>query len=343
MGITKKIDQSSRSIFEAYFTRRDFLRAATATCMTLTLPKTITTALNRLKKQIRFGVIADLHFDLMHDGVDRLGAFVDEMAIRQPDAILQLGDFAYPSEQNKVVIDMFNQAHQQSLHVIGNHDMDNGHTRQQCLKNWGMKGRYYAQNISGLWLLVLDGNDEGSPMHKGGYPSYIGDEQMNWLKEQLASVEGPVIVVSHQPLAGAYAIDNAEEIQSILSETSDKVLLALNGHSHIDDVLRVKNVTYMHVNSASYQWVGSSYQHDSYSKLIHTKYPWISHTCPYRDSLFATLTIDPESLMIRVEGRQSEWVGLSPAELGVALEPTLTNGQEIAPQIRDRNIVRIVK
>ena len=325
------------------FSRRGLLRAAATTTAALTLPKIAAAAVARLEKPVRLGLIADLHHDVMHDGLVRTGTFVKEMAAQAPDAILQMGDFAYPNAANKEVIDLFNGAHERSLHVIGNHDTDSGHTAQQCLDIWGMTGRYYAQNIGGLWLLVLDGNDRGSPTHKGGYPSFVGKEQTRWLKEQLAQLPGPIIVVSHQPLAGAWAVDNAQEIQDILGAAADKVLLAINGHSHIDAVLRYQKVTYMHVNSASYQWVGGKYLHDSYSKDIHARYPFIAYTCPYRDALFAMLTVDPNSLTIRVAGRQSAWVGPSPAELGADPDPTLTDGEQIAPRIRDRQVTRIAQ
>lgn len=276
----------------------------------------------------------------MHDGILRMNAFVEEMARRKPDAIIQLGDFAYPKGKNKKVIDTFNQAHERSLHVIGNHDMDAGCTKEQCQDVWGTPGRYYAQNIEGLWLLVLDGNDKGSPKHRGGYVSYIGEEQRTWLKEQLKRLDGPIIVASHQPLAGVGAVDNAREMQSILSEASDKVILAINGHSHVDDLTRLDDVPYMHVNSASYFWVGSKYKHRSYSDEVHAKHRFISHTCPYRDSLFALLTIDPKHLTIKVEGRESEWVGKSPSELGMEIRSSLREGNGIAPRIQDRDIVR---
>jgi len=342
MSIANTFDPSVPGMSDC-FTRRDLLRAAAAASAVFALPKSPAVAAASLEKPVRIGLIADLHHDVMHDGLARTAAFVKAMAARRPDAIMQLGDFAYPNTSNKEVIDLFNGAHKRSLHVIGNHDTDSGHTKKQCLDTWGMTGRYYAQNIGGLWLLVLDGNDRGSPTHKGGYPSYVGKEQTKWLKEQLASVEGPVIVVSHQPLAGAWAVDNAKEIQDILGNASDKVLLAINGHSHIDDVLRYKKVTYMHVNSASYQWVGGAHRHDSYSKDVHVKFPFISYTCPYHDPLFATLTVDPKSLAIRIEGRKSKWVGPSPAELGADQDPTLTDGEQIAPRIRDRQIKKIAK
>lgn len=323
--------------------RRGFLRAATATSFAVALPRISAAALTRLEGPVQIGLIADLHHDIMHDGVARMDAFLKKMATDRPYAIMQLGDFAYPNAKNSDVIEMFDQAHDLSLHVIGNHDTDSGHTKQQCLDVWGMPARYYSQSIAGLQFLVLDGNDVGSPTHKGGYVSYVGKEQTEWLRLQLATLDGPIIVVCHQPLAGAGAVDNAEEMQSILGEAADKVILAINGHTHIDDVLRVKDVTYMHVNSASYQWVGGNFQHESYSKEVHAKHPWISYTCPYRDSLFAMMTVDPKSLTIQIEGRQSRWVGQSPAEVGKEAGPNLRDGEEIAPMIRNRQILRIAK
>jgi hypothetical protein len=76
---------------------------------------------------------------------------------------------------------------------------------------------------------------------------------------------------------------------------------------------------------------------------VHTKHPDIVNTCPYRDAVFGLLTIEPEMLTVRVEGRQSEWVGKSPAELGADLNPDLTPGEEIRPGIRDRRLERVAR
>ena len=327
---------------ETRWSRRGFLNSAALASLVLTLPRGAMAAIQRLKKPVQIGVIADLHHDVMHDGADRLGAFLKRMSEVQPDAILQLGDFAYPSPENRGIIRQFNDAHSRPLHVIGNHDLDMGLTTAQCVEEFRMPGRYYAQHIEGLQLLVLDGNDRESPSYKGGYPSYVGAEQVTWLKAQLATLEGPIIVACHQPLAGPFAVDNANEIQEILGSASDKVILVINGHSHIDEVVRVKDVTYLHVNSASYQWVGSDHRHQSYAEDVHEKHPWISCTCPYREPLFATITIDPEDLSVRVEGVRSSWVGASPAELGVDVHSSLTVGEEIAPRIRDRRLMKVI-
>lgn len=318
--------------------RRNFIKTAAISSLALTLPKSVWAAMETIKKPVKVGLIADLHQDVMHDGLQRMQAFVDEMKQIAPDAILQMGDFAYPGDKNKAVIELFNNAHSKAMHVIGNHDTDAGYTKQQCLDYWGMPARYYVEQIAGVNFIVLDGNDKGSPVYTGGYVSYIGEEQWTWLIDQLNTIDGPVVIVSHQPLAGAFAIDNAEEIQDLLGRYSDKILLAINGHSHIDSLLRIKKVAYLHINSASYVWLGGDYKHESYSKEIHEEHPYISYTSPYRDALFSTMVIDPDTRTIKIIGKQSEWVGKSPSELGADVFPSLTPGEEVAPRIRNRSI-----
>ena len=99
---------------------------------------------------------------------------------------------------------------------------------------------------------------------------------------------------------------------------------------------KIKEISYLHINSASYKWVGGSYRNKSYSAEIHKKFPWIEYTCPYRDSLFSTLRIDPINSRIDVVGRSSNWVGKSPSLLGIPSKPNLTDGKEICPIIRNR-------
>ncbi len=309
------------------------------TGVALQIPRTALAMFPPKAKQIKAGLITDLHHDVIHNGKDRLQSFLSYMKKIKPDFIMQMGDFAYPNDKNKELVDDFNNAHQIALHMIGNHDTDAGYTKEQCVNSWKMPARYYTKEINGVCFIVLDGNDKGSPTRKGGYPSYINDEQKVWLQQQLKQVNKPVVVFSHQPLAGAIAIDNAEEIQEILSAYSDKVLVAMNGHSHIDSQLFIKNINYVHINSASYYWVGDKHKHYSYSEEIHQSHPYICYTCPYQDALFTTLTISPASGMIHIDARNSNWVGQSPEQLNYVDETMGVPGKEIVPQIRNRKIV----
>lgn len=314
--------------------RRNFISTVSQAGLSLCIP---TPVLNALKNnKVTISIITDLHQDIMHDGLKRMEEFAGNIRATKPDAILQMGDFAYPGDKNKEVIRLFNNAHATRLHVIGNHDLDAGYAREQCIRYWGMPGRYYSQKINGVLVIVLDGNDQGSPKHKGGYPSFIGAEQIQWLQQQLNDTTSPAIIVSHQPLAGEGAVDNAKELQSILSKHREKILLAVNGHTHIDSYIQTGGVHYVHINSASYFWLGGEYKHKSYSEAIHAGHPWIASTCPYEKALFATLIIDPKKKKIIINGQKTNWVGQSPSDLGFSGTEGNFAGIEVVPEIRNR-------
>ena len=317
--------------------RRDFFRSTGVVATSILMPRQVKAALSNIKKPIKLGMIADLHQDVMHDGPARLKAFLDAMKNEKPDALLQLGDFAYPSKKNEVVTKAFEKAHTKALHVLGNHEIDGGHSFDQVVKLWGMKGRYYTENVNGLDLIVLDCNEKPKN-HERGYPAHVGQVQLEWLEKQLKTLKGPILVLSHQPLAGPGSIDNAGEVQALLNGAVDKVLLAVNGHTHIDHLERAGKLSYLHVNSASYKWVGASHRNKSYPPEVHSKFRWIEYTCPYRDSLFTTLTLDPVKGRIELKGRESQWVGKSPSQLAIPTKYGLTNGKEICPKIRSRQL-----
>ncbi len=319
--------------------RREFIRTSGIMAGSILFTPSAHALIGSLSRPIKIGLIADLHQDIMHDGEKRLDAFLKEMQVVNPEAIIQLGDFAYPNEKNRSLIDKFNKGNKNALHVIGNHDTDSGHTKQQCYDIWGMTNRFYSRDISGLKVIVLDCNDKGSPTHTGGYPLFIGKEQMEWLEEELKQSDCPIMLASHQSLAGPYSINNTKDVQELLSKYAEKIVISVNGHSHIDLLQKLGGVSYFQVNSASYQWVGGDHRHKSYPDEVHEKFPWIEYTCPYRKPLFTTLTIDPASRSVAIQGMENTWVGPSPAELGVDWNGEVTNGKEIVPYIRKRNIL----
>lgn len=319
------------------YSRRSFISTSLLAGIALSIPAAARAAVESLRTTARIGLITDLHQDIMHDGAQRLFSFLSAMKKEKPDALFQLGDFAYPADKNKGVIEAFRNAHEHTYHVIGNHDTDAGYTKDQCLQVWGMPNRYYSTEIKGLRFIVLDGNDKGSPTHKGGYASYINKEQIDWLEAEFNKSSQPAIIVSHQPLAGAMAVDNAEDIQTLLSRHKQKVLLCINGHTHIDAVYYVQDIPYVHINSASYFWVGGDYKHESYDMDIHLQYPWIASTCPYESALYALLSVEPDTGMIRIKGKKSRWKGPSPRELGFSLKYGYDMGDFISPTITKRH------
>jgi predicted phosphodiesterase len=269
---------------------------------------------------VKLGIIADLHGGLAQDADQRLDAFLTSMARQKCDALIQMGDFAFPNEKHKSFAEKFNAAHKEVVHVIGNHEFDYGLTRQDCFRSWGIDASHYVRDIGGIRFIVLDGNEK-RPSHRGGYPSHIGENQQRWLKEQLRSSEIPVVVLSHQPLAGHAAIDNAAELQSLLANFKSKILLCINGHSHLDALYRKEGVSYLHLNSASYYWVGGE-----------------TRMAYYSEPLFTTLTINSRCGTIEIAASSGRWSDKSPEQIGYFDNPASPPREMVTPQIRARTL-----
>lgn len=303
--------------------RRQFLLRSTAAAASVLGGYSISLAGKELPPQsVKLGFIADLHHQFVDGGDRRLDAFLKEMSQVKPNGLVQLGDFTFPNAGGQALADKFNAAAKHSLHVIGNHDLDLRLTRKHCLDAWGMPAAYYRYDLAGVRLLVLDGNEKGSPSHGGGYPSFVGEKQLAWLTAELRSSELPIVVLSHQPLAGPAAVDNAAAVRKVIEKHAAKVLFCINGHTHLDTVVESAGVSYLHVNSASYYWVGGK-----------------ERTLFYRDPLFALVTIDPEHKRVVVTGKASSWDSKTPEEIGFfRSERGKARRKMIAPKISDRTI-----
>jgi 3',5'-cyclic AMP phosphodiesterase CpdA len=207
-------------------------------------------------------------------------------------------------------------------HVLGNHDTDGGFKREQTVEWWGMKDRFYSFDQGGIHFVVLDGNDRPRD-HAGGYPRFIADDQLDWLRQDLSSTPLPVIVFVHQSLEreSKGGVQNGASVRAVLEEANQRqekrqVVACLSGHHHRDYVRRINDILYPQINSASYYWVGPKFQKVRYSSEIDAAYPMIKNTVPYKDPLFAIVTTDPIKGFMRIEGRQSEFVGPAPWDLG---------------------------
>jgi 3',5'-cyclic AMP phosphodiesterase CpdA len=267
---------------------------------------------------LRFGVMTDVHQDIMHDASTRVKSFVRDMTAAQPDFIIQLGDFCQPVAKNLDFLNLYNSYPGEKYHVLGNHDMDGGFKRDSTVAFYHAKGRYYSFNKNGFHLVVLDANEVNpSPGKAPGYARYIGKEQQEWLAADLKKSRYPSVLFSHQPLNGG--IENTKEILSLLKDAgkanpAGRVVACFNGHDHADVARQVDGIWFVQVNSMSYDWLGDPYAHNSYPDSIHKNYPYIQYTAPYKDPLWAMVTLS-SSGKITIKGRKSAFVGPSPAEL----------------------------
>ncbi len=281
--------------------RRNAIKTMALIGSGLLLPKTLAASIRQLPRSLKFGVITDTHIGFVDDAEARLDVFLRDMKTLKPTGLIQMGDFAYPNDKHQQYVDRFNEATDHAIHAIGNHELDLGLTREHAKKSWDIPSYYYSKEVEGLKIIVLDGNDRGSPTYEthGGYHSYIGKAQREWLAGKLETAEMPVLVISHQPLAGRSAIDNAQEVQEILEPHKNKILVCLNGHSHVDQHLVVNGINHLHINSASYYWLGGTVR-----------------LAAYKDPLYTTMTIDANEGTVSISASVSSWESGTPEDAG---------------------------
>ena len=293
-------------------------------------------------RPLRFGVIADVHKDIMHDADERLSAFIDAATRELVDFIIQLGDFCVPKDANRGFLDIWKRWQGPAYHVLGNHDTDGGYTREQAALYLGMPSTYYSFDQGDFHIVVLDGNDRPAD-HVSGYPRYIDTEQQAWLREDLASTTHPTLVMVHQSLERADdgGVQNGAIIRSILEEANlaagyQKVLACFSGHHHRDYLRQIQGIAYPQINSASYFWVGGDHQHVRYGQEVDNKYPWIKYTVPYKEALYAMVQVDPVRRTLTIEGRESEMVGPAPWDLGKT--PEAWDAATLRASISDQHV-----
>jgi len=310
---------------------------AVSILLTLTLQFTSVGCSPRSRHTVRFGICADVHLPTMHDSEYRISTFIDSMKAAQPDFIIELGDFGIPKEEYAQLFDIWNSYPGNKYHVIGNHEMDGGTSLQQALDYRGMSSSFYDFDVNGFHFIVLDGNDKKDPQQQG-YRQYIGPKQQHWLTENLKNARRPIVIFSHQGLGPIEGLDNHEEMRTILEEHNrsaeqNRVIACFNGHAHNDCAQEINGIWYVHINSMSYKWLGEEYAHVRYSPEVDRDFKWIKYTAPYKEPLFAIVEISTAG-WIRIHGKNSDYVGPSPWEVGYPKEHEFCT----APRISSRDL-----
>ena len=332
--------------------RRDFINrlgvgAALATWPTSMLSFTPSITAQDTGKVLNFGIMADVHKDLMPDADTRLERFIVEANHRKVDFIIQLGDFCMADKKNKDFLKIWSTYKGPNYHVLGNHDMDR-HSKPEMLDFWGMPKTYYSYDVEGIHFIVLDANflfDDGGFIDydranfyvDSSLRTFINDEQIEWFKADLEATALPTIIFSHQSLWHyQWGVKNRLMVQKIMEAHKNKVICCMNGHNHIDYHHHQNGIDYLEINSMSYQWMEDKYKNTTrYPKEMYESYTWLPNLAPYKDPLYAFASLDPKGSM-SIEGVKSEWVPPSPFDLGM---PQGMLGSEYSACISDYDLI----
>ena len=283
-------------------TRRVFLKASAASLTSLAVGPLIPAAAGTslpLRRQghtfagsrpntARFGIVTDSHYATRHysnrfcsESLDKMTECIELMNKQEVDFLIELGDFKDEDspavEENTIsylqaIEAIFRQFRGSIYHVLGNHDMDSI-SKSQFLANVENKGiapdaLNYSFDLKGLHFVILDANytSDGADYDHGNFDwtdANIPASELGWLKQDLASVDGPVIVFVHQRLDGTgdHYVNNAADVRRIL-ETSGKVLAVFQGHDHTGGYTEIQGIHYYTLRAMV---VGSGAENNSYA------------------------------------------------------------------------------
>lgn len=284
--------------------------------------------------KVKFGIISDIHPDVMHDGTQRLKAFLDYAAKEKVDFIISLGDFCQPKQENREFMDMWLNFSKPQYSTLGNHDSD-GATKEKFLEFAQMPNRYYTFTKGAICFVVLDMNNTVN-----GKRNSVDPQQIEWLKATLINSKYPCILFSHQ---GIPTCGNANELTSLFAHVNsqagyNKVVAAFFGHEHGNYMKKIEDINYVQINSASYIWIGepSTKEYvcmERYSDELNAKHPHLKNIIPYEDSVFGIVTINKKG--IKVKGIKSNYVQPNKGDMS-KLENLY--GFPLAPAISDFKI-----
>lgn len=232
--------------------------------------------------------------------------------------------------------------------VLGNHDMDSCDKATAC-RYWNMPGSHYSFVEGGVRFFALDTNyiqtDEGmidfDHCNYRGVPGnlvgFLTEKQLTWLETEILASDEPCVLLSHAALGDdMLCAHDRERLYAMIARVNRerrRVILALNGHNHVDGMSVRCGVPFISINSASNIWIGHQYDAVRYSETISRVYPHIKGCAPYRDALFAIFQIDDDGIVMK--GRETGFVGPSPQELGFPAEKSYFPP---APIIRSRRL-----
>ncbi len=290
--------------------------------------------------RVRFGLIADIHPDVLPDGLERVQSFVGAMTEARVDCVIQLGDFVWPKPSNRRFLDAWNRFPGPRYHVLGNHDMDDGYTSDQTVAFVGLPARYYTFPLGPALGIVLDGNEPGG--RRSGYRRFLGPAQLTWLERELIYADRPCLLFIHQPFDSEHddALENAAEVRAMVERVESgrpgTVLAVFSGHFHLDYARVVRGIRYFGINSAAYWWLANQKaRREVYPPKVHEEFRWASAVVPYRDPLWALVTLDLDRGELVIEGKRSEWLGPDPWTRG---EITDRPRESLHPWISDQRV-----
>ena len=283
---------------------------------------------------IVFSLFSDLHW---REGdwascEARLDAIVDRAVRSGAEFAIHCGDFCHDVAAARAMIAQYAAAPLPTWHVMGNHEFECSQSLGEVLAAFSMPRDWYSFDVRGFRFVALDDNfhhgDGGALKHYADESAWakchqeevvLPPDQLEFLREAVASAPGPVCVFSHSsfllpPECGGVA-NGREVVRAADSARAGRPVLFCNGHYHRNELVVRGGMAFFDVNSAaSLTWVDG--EHHAYPPEIMAKCPTSSHSFLNSHPLSAIvrMTMDGD---VEIEGmRGGYFCGADPEALG---------------------------
>ncbi|MCC8155664.1 MAG: metallophosphoesterase [Tannerellaceae bacterium] len=235
-------------------------------------------------KKVRFAFLTDIHLNSSNDN-DRYNGFLTALArVKEMnvDFFMTGGDMIDISGMSKnmpftvtdsmytMLKNTLDQTHMTYYPTLGNHDRyfdaDAGYKEGDEIFKKYFGPSYYTFEKNGVRFFVLNSVQSGSG---GGY--YVGEQQMEWLRKELASVSPgtPIICSIHVPVYSMYypVVENRYVFVDVIANYKEllnafegyDLRLVLQGHRHLHEEMLLQNVQYITAGAVCAGWWGGAF------------------------------------------------------------------------------------
>lgn len=288
---------------------------------------------------VKFSVFADLHYlpNIFYTNAEeRLKEIGKRAEENKVDFIIHLGDLTHEPSTHTKIVEQFDNLPLNTYHCIGNHECQ-GDTYEAVLKSYNLENGYYYFDKNGFRFIVLDLNymrEDGKAVHydlgnyfrrKAGTQLVTFEEkELEWFKNTVKASPYPCILFSHHSLEHLNNGMSFDELKSVwqvfdeLNRDKQRIIMAINGHHHKDNIRIFKNIVFLDLNSASYEWIDDGHS-GKYPQEMYEKYQLVGNTLVYTNPLSAIVTLRDDGY-IKIEGAAGEFLyGVDRSCLGMPL------------------------
>ena len=235
---------------------------------------------------LRLVFYTDVHARTEWGTPEALALATDAINARQPDLVLAGGDLITDGFQSSLATvaprwDAYEKMHwgieADVFPAIGNHDLvaalpEDGtpaaeDPRAVFRDRLRVERTFYTFDAAGYRFFVLDSIEVIGGELK--YRGFIGEEQQEWLRSQLAETprDLPLVVILHIPILTAFwgafkgatapppanrVLENNRDILKLFADHN--LLLVLQGHSHASEFLRFGKTTFVSGGAICGKW-----------------------------------------------------------------------------------------